>query len=98
MMRTASGFAILGNCVPVAKHRSACRRIRGSPLDSDKMREAPERVICPSCQSAAGELACRAGQITGIFRASRALDEGRFAIVTKRWVRDAVDAAVSNDE
>jgi len=33
------------------------------------------------------------GKSPADFRASRALDEGRFAIVTKRWARDAVDAS-----
>jgi hypothetical protein len=30
--------------------------------------------------------------------ASRALQERRFAIVTKRWARDAMDAILSKDE
>jgi len=31
------------------------------------------------------------GKSRAVFRASRASSEGRFAIVTKRWARDAMD-------
>jgi hypothetical protein len=42
---------------------------------------------------------CADGQINAISFGRPALfQEGRFAIVTKRWARDAVDAAVSKDE
>jgi hypothetical protein len=33
------------------------------------------------------------GKSLAVVRASSALKEGRFAIVTKRWTEDAVDAA-----
>jgi hypothetical protein len=33
------------------------------------------------------------GKSLALLRASRAYKEGRFAIVTKRWAQDAVDAA-----
>ena len=38
------------------------------------------------------------GKSRAPFRASRARSEGRFAIVTKRWVRDAMDAPWCKDE
>jgi hypothetical protein len=44
------------------------------------------------------QFACDVGQITGTFPASRARNEGRFAIVTKRWAWDAVDAFGARDE
>ncbi len=53
---------------------------------------APPRVICPSCQFAADLSACDVGQITGMFPRVFCPPEGRFAIVTKRGARDAVDA------
>jgi hypothetical protein len=50
------------------------------------------RLICPSCQRVAGIFACDVGQITSIFPGISRPHEGRFAIVTKRWARDAVAA------
>jgi hypothetical protein len=38
------------------------------------------------------------GKSPADFRASRAPQEGRFAIVTKRWARDAVAADSALDE
>jgi hypothetical protein len=55
-------------------------------------------LICPSCQSVAGIFACDVGQITGTFPRVPRPHEGRFAIVTKRWARDAVDACGAADE
>ena len=52
---------------------------------------APPRVICPSCQFVADIFACDVGQINGMFPRVFCPHEGRFAIVTKRWARDAVD-------
>jgi hypothetical protein len=52
----------------------------------------PSHLICPSCQFAADIFACDVGQITGIFPRVFCSQEGRFAIVTKRWAEDAVDA------
>jgi hypothetical protein len=56
------------------------------------------QLICPSCQCAAHTFACDVGQITGTFPRVFCSHEGRFAIVTKRWVEDAVDAAGAPDE
>jgi hypothetical protein len=38
------------------------------------------------------------GKSRAFFRASSARQEGRFAIVTKRWAEDAVDAVMREDE
>jgi hypothetical protein len=42
--------------------------------------------------------ACGVGQITGTYSPVSRPHEGRFAIVTKRWARDAVDACHAQDE
>src|SRR5579863_269049 len=56
-------------------------------------------LICPSCQRVAGTHPCGVGQITGTCsRVPCPWIEGRFAIVTKRWARDAVDAFGARDE
>jgi hypothetical protein len=55
-------------------------------------RFSARQLICPSCQRVAGIFACDVGQITGIFPRVFCPHEGRFAIVTKRWTEDAVDA------
>jgi hypothetical protein len=51
-----------------------------------------KRIICPSCQSVAGLVACDDGQITGRFPRVPCPIKGRFAIVTNvgrgmRWMR-----------
>jgi hypothetical protein len=56
------------------------------------------QLICPSCQCAAHTFACDDGQITGTFPRVFCPHEGRFAIVTKRWPEDAVDATGASDE
>src|SRR5579872_804416 len=56
------------------------------------------QVICPSCQNVAGNSLAMSGKSEAIFRASRAPQEGRFAVVTKRWARDAMDALAAQDE
>jgi hypothetical protein len=56
------------------------------------------QLICPSCQYAAGFFSCDDGQITGTFPRVFCPHEGRFAIVTKRWSEDAVDATGAKDE
>jgi len=56
------------------------------------------QAICPSCQYVAACLLVTTGKSRAVFRASRARSEGRFAIVTKRWVRDAMDAGWRKDE
>jgi hypothetical protein len=56
------------------------------------------QLICPSCQCAADRFSCGVGQITGTFPRVFCPHEGRFAIVTKRWPEDAVDATGASDE
>ena len=46
----------------------------------------------PVVPTVAGAFACDVGQITGTFPRVFCPHEGRFAIVTKRWTEDAVDA------
>jgi hypothetical protein len=50
------------------------------------------RLICRRANSPQAFSLVTSGKSPADFRASRARYEGRFAIVTKRWARDAVDA------
>jgi hypothetical protein len=58
-------------------------------------RRSDAKLICPSCQSAAGAVACGDGQITFMDSSVSRRREGRFAIVTP-WARDAMDAGRIN--
>jgi hypothetical protein len=67
-------------------------------LDSSCRRSSEDELICPSCQYAADISACDDGQITGSYPRVFRPHEGRFAIVTKRWAEDAVDAAAQTTD
>ena len=61
-------------------------------LPQGEMEELRRKLICPSCQRAAGIFACSVGQITGTYPRIPRPNEGRFAIVTnvgrgERWTR-----------
>src|SRR5579872_71164 len=55
-------------------------------------------LICPSCQSVAGNFACGVGQIRSIFPPVLLPHEGRLADRHERWDKDAVDAFGAKDE
>ena len=78
-------------------HRSslvalASRNDEGAAIALHLTGFSQSHLICRSCQCAAGIFACGVGQITSTFPRIPARYEGRFAIVTKRWAGDAVDA------
>jgi hypothetical protein len=80
-----------------AAHRCALRRVRGKGKFLLTLTSA-SRLICPSCQCAAGNFACGDGQIAGRFlpvpRSSRGALRGRH----ERWARDAMDAWMGEDD
>ncbi len=55
-------------------------------------------VICPSCQSAAGDFACDVGQIKSNFPRVPLPSRGAFRDRHRRWARDAMAAGHAQDE
>ena len=80
-----------------AMQRCALHRVRDTRTGLDKHFGAYE-VICPSCQLVAGTLTCAVGQITATSFGRPAPSRGALRGRHERWVRDAMDAWLCEDD